>query len=440
MKKTCCTLLCATLLAVTSTGVLAADVSVDSSTLLGIGTRDVSGASKETLLPATQFLGLTADKLADGNLSLHFYGWGRADLADKSYNDDKYDGSLTYGYLQYRFNQANANIRAGRFFVREGIVNEQVDGVSARTDLPMGFGLSAFGGATVHTAHLSGETSDGKGDGIFGGRANYRYKGLLELGASAVYESKAPALLTHTINHRLLGGDIWFTPHKMVEVIGHSSYNSETKRIAEHSYLLNLKPVQDLVLSGEFNKINSLSYFGASGLFASPQMASYNPDENSRSLGGSASYQITKAVGLVADYKHYTRDIGNADRYGATVKLSLLNNELRSGIGYHYLRASSGFAIGGTPSASYHELRWYIMHDTKTYFASLDALGYLFKEKIFNEKAAWEVAASLGYHFTPALALSGDISYGRNPDFTEETKGLVRLTYAMTFEGKGGKK
>jgi len=32
------------------------------------------------------------------------------------------------------------------------------------------------------------------------------------------------------------------------------------------------------------------------------------------------------------------------------------------------------------------------------------------------------------------------MSYGRNPDFTEETKGLVRLTYAMTFEGKGGKK
>jgi hypothetical protein len=440
MKKTCCTLLCAALLAVTSTGVQAADVTVDSSTLLGIAARDVSGASKQTLLPATQFLGLTADKLADGNLSLHFYGWGRADLADKSFNNDQEDGSLTYGYLQYRFNQANANIRAGRFFVREGIVNEQVDGVSARTDLPMGFGLSAFGGATVHTAHLSGESSDGKGDGIFGGRANYRYKGLLELGASAAYESKAPALLTHTINHRLLGGDIWFTPHKMVEVIGHSSYNSETKRIAEHSYLLNLKPVQDLVLSGEFNEIHSLSYFGASGLFASPQMASYNPDENSRSLGGSASYQITKAVGLVADYKHYTRDIGNADRYGATAKLSLLNNELRSGIGYHYLRASSGFAISGTPSASYHEMRWYIMHDTKTYFASLDALCYLFKEKILNEKAAWEVAASLGYHFTPALALSGDISYGRNPDFTEETKGLVRLTYAMTFEGKGGKK
>jgi hypothetical protein len=168
--------------------------------------------------------------------------------------------------------------------------------------------------------------------------------------------------------------------------------------------------------------------------------AALNPADKSRSVGGSASYQITKAVDLVADYKHYTREIGNADRFGGTVKLSLLDNALRGGIGYHYLRASSGFAISGTQSASYQELRGYVMHDTKTYFAALDVLGYFFKEKIYNEKTAWEVIGSLGYHITPALAVSGDVSYGRNPDFIEETKGLVRLTYAMTFEGIGGKK
>ena len=45
MKNACCTLLCAVSLAATSSGVLAADVTVDSSTLFGIGRRDVSGAS-----------------------------------------------------------------------------------------------------------------------------------------------------------------------------------------------------------------------------------------------------------------------------------------------------------------------------------------------------------------------------------------------------------
>jgi hypothetical protein len=419
-----------------------AEISVDSTTLVRFEQRDISGSAKKDIFPATQFLGLDADKLADGNLSFHFYGWGRADLGDRSYNNDKVDGSLTYGFLQYRFKEANADIRAGRLFVREGIVNEHIDGISAHTDLPFGFGVSVFGGANVHTTHLYGEKSDGKGDAIFGGRVNYRYKGLLELGVSGAYESKAPTLLTYSIdNHRLAGGDIWFSPHKMVEIIGHSSYNTETKRMAEHSYLLNLKPIQNLVLSGEFNEHHSLSYFGTSALFSSSQMKSYNPAERSRSLGGSASYQFNKTVELVADYKQYTRDMGNADRYGATVKLSLLNNALRSGIGYHYLRASQGFDIPGyTGSASYHELRGYAMHDTKTYFATFDLLGYLFKEKISNEKSAWVAAASLGYHITPALALSGDVSHGRNPEFTEETKGLIRLTYNMTFDGKGAKK
>jgi hypothetical protein len=206
MKKTCCLALLSSCLLALPCTVPAAEFSVDSATLLRIEQRDVSGSSKQRLLPATQFLGLDVDKLADGNLSLHFYGWGRYDLADKSFNDEKADGSLTYGYLQYRFKTANANVRAGRFFVHEGVVNEQVDGVSFRTDLPQGFGFSAFGGANVHTKNLVGENSDGKGDGNFGGRLNYRYRGVLELGVSGQYETSAPTLINHAniaANHRL---------------------------------------------------------------------------------------------------------------------------------------------------------------------------------------------------------------------------------------------
>ena len=437
MKKAFCILLCAVSCAATSSVVLAADVTVDSSTLLGISTRDISGASKETLLPATQFLGISADKLADGNLSLHLYGWGRADLADKSFNNEKSTGSLTYGYLQYRFNQA-ANVRAGRLFVREGIVNEQIDGISARTDLPLGFGLSAFGGATVHTAHISGETSDGKGDTLYGGRANYRYKGLLEVGLSGLFESSAPTLVTHTAGeYRRVGGDIWITPVKSVDIIGHSSYNPETKKFAEHSYLLNVKPAQHLVLTGEYNLHNEQSFLTTPLRFSA---AVLNPTDKSSSAGLIASYEVSKNLELAADYKHYTREFGSADRFGGEARVNFQDNSIRGGLGYHYLNAGEGFAIGTNTSASYHELRCYAMRDTKSYFGAIDLLGDFFKEKIYNENSAWEATASLGYHFTPALALSGDVSYGRNPQFTEEAKALLRLTYNMTYAGIGGKK
>ncbi len=443
MKKTCCTLLCAASLAATPFGVLAADVSVDSSTLFSYGKRDVSGSTSETLAPATQFLGLTADKLADGNLSLHLYGWGRADLADNSFNNNSNDGSLTYGYLQYRFNQGGASIRAGRHFIHEGIVNEQVDGVSFRTDLPMGFGLSAFGGATVHTKALSGENSDGKGDAIYGGRINYRYKGLLDIGLSAVSESSAPTLIhpapVTPLNGRYsrVGGDLWFTPFATVDIIGQSSYNTETSKFANHSYLLNYKPIPKLVLTGEYNHYSDSSYlYPRTSLSATP----LNPNDKSSTAGFITSYEISKSLEASLDYKHYSREFGSADRFGGDLRVKYQDNSIRGGFGYHYLDAGQGFAITPYTSGSYQELRCFLMRDTKSYFGAVDILGQFFKDDIYNESSAWEAIASLGYHLTPALALSGDLSYGRNPQFTEEVKGLLRLTYNMTYNGNGGKK
>jgi hypothetical protein len=168
--------------------------------------------------------------------------------------------------------------------------------------------------------------------------------------------------------------------------------------------------------------------------------AALNPSDKSRSIGGNASYEITSNVEVAADYKHYTRELGNADRYGADARVRFMKSMIRGGIGYHYLRAGQGFALGANPSASYHELRSYAMLDTKGIFAAVDTLGYFFKERINDVKSAWEASASLGYHLTPSLALSGDLSYGRNPQFTEEIRGLLRLVFNTTYIGIGGNK
>jgi hypothetical protein len=265
---------------------------------------------------------------------------------------------------------------------------------------------------------------------------------MLELGVSGLYEAKAPTLNSYTNgSHRLAGIDLWLTPYKMVSLMGHSSYNPETKSVAEHSYLLTVTPLQQLILSGEFNEYRSQSYFNAAALLTSQRMRSFNPAERSRSIGGSTSYQLNKTVELIADYKHYSRQFGSADRYGAETRFSLTrpsyqSDSIRCGVGYHYLRADQEFAMAPYTAASYHELRGYLLHDTTGYFAALDALGYFLKER----KSVWEGTVSLGYHLTPALALSGDVSYGKNPEFADETKGLLRLTYNTTFDSYGGKK
>jgi hypothetical protein len=446
MKKNVCRLLSfVCLLGIPASA--SADTTIESTTMFRFFQESRNGFPKKDLAPASLLLSVDSDTLADGNLSFHLSGWGRLDMGDKSFNNDRADGSLTLGFLKYRFNQANAQIRAGRFSINEGIINERVDGLNMRTELPMGFGISAFGGANVHTVHLQDENTDGKGDAIYGGRLNYRYAGKLELGASGLYETKAPTftqLKNRTLagkfgDHRLIGGDIWLAPISMVELMGHSSYNSESKAVAEHSYQLNLKPIKNLVLTGEFNEYRDRSYFLSSVMFSS-MYASLS--DMSRIVGGIASYSLSSQMELSSDYRHYTREIGNADRMGADFRYRFNDNTIRTGAGYHYLRAGSAFAVlpSSTASASFHEFRFFIMRDAKSYFASADAIAYMFDKKISGKQSAWELITSAGYRFTPAIALSGDISYGENPEHADDLRGLVRLTYDMNYSSKGGAK
>lgn len=417
---------------------MAAELNINATTLLRFEERSITGFKSQTLTPATQFLGADVEKIGDGRLSLHFYGWGRVDLADKGFNDDTFNGSLTYGYLQYRHGYANAETRMGRFFVRDGIISEHIDGISTRTELPMGFGLSAFGGATVHTADLYGENSDGKGNAIFGGRANYRYKGMLDVGFSGVYETTAPHLVNYTNgSHRLISGDFWLSPSPLMDLAGHTSYNTETRHVSEHSYLLNFKPGKAITLTGTFDEQHDRSYQYVWSMLSG---AAIDPADKSRAAGALAAYRFNRNVQLEADYKHYKRERGDADRYGGQIRLAFLENVVRSGLSYHYLRADTGFAIGSNPSGSYHALRGYIMQDGTSWFSALDLTGYLFKDTVHDEHNALEATVSLGYHLTPALALSGDLLWGRNPDYIREIKGLVRLNYTLFQGGTGGKK
>lgn len=423
------------LLAALSGAAGAAESSVDSASILRVRQDARTGFDTRTLIPLTQFVSIDLDKMGDGNLSAHLYGWGRLDLGD---NEDSLDhsgrlnGSLSYGFLQYRFAYANARARAGRIVVTEGIINEQLDGLSARTDLPYGFGISAFGGAPVKTVHLPDAGTDGKGDGILGGRLSYRYKGRLELGLAGIYESRSEAPDTPRAlegsfgSHRLVGADLWLAPHSMLQLSGRSSYNTETGNLAEHSYLLQVTPRKELVLSASFDQHNDRDYFYSSLLFANMLR---ELGQESRAAGGSVSYTLGKTE-LIGDFKHYSRDTGKAQRLGGELRSTPLEG-VRTGVGYHYLRSNSDFALAGSDSASFHELRAWVLRDSQGCFAALDAVGYFFKRPIENRERAWELLGSLGYHLTPSLELSGDLSYGQNPLYDDELKGLVRVTYNM---------
>ncbi len=437
-------LLNATLLLCICNVAFAVEGSLDATTVVRFEQRDTGASSKKlNLVPATQFIGMDSDKMADGNLSLHLYGWGRAALSDTDYNDTTNTaGSLTYGYAQYRWKYANADLRVGRLTVRDGIYNEYVDGVGGHTDLPAGFGVSLFGGAPVHTAHLTNENSDGKGDSIAGGRLSWRHGASLELGASTVYEGQSQPLKYHTLpNHRIIGADLWYLPLQNVEIIGHSSFNTDTGRFAEHSYRPTIKPTKELSITGEYEDYDDRSLLGP--LYSFITTSSYNATTaglTSRFFGALVSYDVNDRVTTTADYRHYSRSQGGGDRFGANVSAGLLDKKLRGGLSYHYFSDDGGFAITSLRNGSFHQLNLYLLHEAKKYSSSLDFSGYFLRESLYNENNIWETTATFGYQIAPQLTVTAAVAYGRDTTFTEDLRGLLKLVWNTNYSGEGSRK
>jgi hypothetical protein len=413
----------------------AADLGFNSTTLFRFEQRAFPGFAKETAIPATQFLRADIDKIGDGNLSFHIYGWERLDLADRSTNEGPSDGNLVYGYLDYRFPTANAEIKAGRFFLREGIAAEQIDGISAKADLRGGFTMALFGGAPVK---LDWDKKS-KGDYIVGGRGSYRLKGKMEIGVSGLVEG---GVTLNTANNpkdtrNLVGGDIWVSPFRVIELNGHTFYNASTDGVAEHSYLLALKPSRILSVSALYNEQRFNNYFTYSNI-----RTLFNPDNGGdvKSYGGAVAWTISEPVNVSADYRHYTRtsqvstdNNGNSDRYGLDARLILLDKKLRSGFAYHRSDGASSFN-------SYNEVRGYCFYDSGRYVTSVDAIAQFYKNSIFNRNKAYELVASGGFRFIQDLLLSGEIGYSQTPQFSDDFRGLLKLTYNFAYTGKGANK
>lgn len=412
----------------------AADIGLSSTTLFRFEQRAFPGFDKQTAIPVTEFLRADLDKAGDGNLSLHLYGWERVDLADKSFNERSTDGELAYGYLEYRFPTANAEVKAGRIIVREGVAAEQIDGVSARADLRKGFTLAMFGGAPVK---LDRDTRS-KGDYIAGGRGSYRLKGKLELGVSGLQEGGVTINANNVKDNRqLVGGDIWLSPFRMLELNGHTFYNAATEGIAEHSYLLEFKPSRSISVSSSYNEQRFENYFTYSNI-----RSLFNPDNGGevKSYGGGISWTIAAPLEITADYRRYNRtslvatdNNGDSDRYGVDARMTFLDRKLRSGLAYHRSDGAAGFN-------SYDEVRGYGLYDSGRYVTSIDAIAQFYKNSIFNRKEAFELIASGGYRILKDLLLSGEIGYGRNPQFSDDLRGVLKLTYNYEYSNKGAKK
>jgi len=454
MKRHTHVALLATLMSATAWG---QEVSVYGLTMAQMWKSETPGFDKTTYTPATQFLGIDATKLGSEKLSLHLFGWGQTDLGKVpsrfSDNESKNAGYLSYGYLQYQFNQANAELKAGRFTVNQSTGFEQVDGVSGRTDLINGFTVSAFAGKPVlfkTVDPVSQKDHDYQHDVIFGARLGWRAARFGELGLSYTQDGTDPAAnLAHPsateYTRRRLGADISVTPGMAFDLRGRTVFDvsNERSNVAEHDYTASFKLGSQVTLSGNYAQRDFKYYFAGTNL---PSL--FRVDENDLFKGHGVSLTWNTpfwGIQAVADYRHMNRlSYGETNRGGGELRWASSDRKVLVGASAHYTNAQVTLLVDATNPArslSNGEVRAYGIVTKDKFTGSLDAIYQKFKASnpyMAGLKNAHEVIASLGYQATKNVKVSGDISNGSTPAAKNETRGSLRAEYRFGFGKKGG--
>jgi hypothetical protein len=458
--------LLATLVAGTA---MAQDVSVSTTTIAQTWKQNTPGFSTGTFTPATEYVGIVAVKLGGKDaLSLHFYGWGMADLADQSYIGGKSTGDFTYGYLQYNFAQANAQLKAGRFSVTQGIGNEPVDGVSASTDLRCGFTVSAFAGTPVIFKNYSNQNQSvaaSQRDFMFGGRLAWHAAKVGEIGVDYLEDGSSPATQTApapatnptamVYTRRLLGVDMKLTPCDSFDFSGRTvtdvapllapAAGINISRLAEDDYTATLKFLQTFSLAGTFVERNLFSYFAGSTL---PSLFNQNEQGMFKATGAKLTWQAPGNLQVVGDVRRTDREsYGTTTRGGADLRYTLPESHILAGVGFHKVNAAQVQAVDllvPAYSLSHSEARAWIMAEKGAYSASLDAIRLHYADPYLNPSLNGQsiesaIVGSVGYKAKNGAKVSGDLTLEDSPIFGKQTIALLRLEYRFGLAGKGDK-
>jgi hypothetical protein len=446
-----------------SAGAWGQDVGAFSTTMLQYAKQDTPGFAKTTLAPLTEFLGVDATRLGSDALSLHLYGWGAKDLADQSLPRSKADGDLSYAYLEYRFKQANAQLKAGRFAASQSTGVEQVDGVSARTDLKNGFNLSAFAGRPVRYRAQQDSQQTGynlQHDFIFGSRLGLLLGKVGEAGVSYLQDgSKGMGSYpnaTVSYERRQLGADLRLAPVAQLEINGHSVFDVGSQfqpagsttgtpsRVAEHDYVVSYRFTPQVALNATYAQHDLQAYFAGTNL---PNLFRADEKDKHKAMGGALVLNTFGPVEVTVDFKHTKRDtFGNTNRFGADARWAVAEAKVKAGGGLHRVSASDAAIdpAAGAPlyGMSRTEARAWVMYEAGKYNASLDGILYHFDDSAnpyLNGKGSLaQMVASAGVRPTENLSVSGDLTYGTNPQYKYETSVLLRTTYKFAAS-KGGK-
>ena len=404
----------------------AADATFSSKTYALFYQRELPGGEKDRYVPLYEYLSADAANLGGKPIAFHFYGWGRADLAEPS-GSGRMSGEIGSLYMEYLHPQGNAQARLGRFFLTEGAAMDTIDGAFVKATSPVGLGVSLYGGVPVEYSILNGA---GRGDSIYGGRVFFVKAGFAELGASYLKENGSPGRL----DRELYGGDLWVRVASGVELTGQASYNRTVREMASERYAVRIVPGAAVDISAGYE---AYTYEGLFRSALNPAFVFPTVDNTDKvqSIFGIVDWEFIPGWTVEVagkNIRHDKADPGDANRGEIGLRHGYNKKKDVAGI-------SAAFVAADRDENEYREYRAFGSHSRDKLRLTLDGIALKYKQAISGKKNAYQVVATAGYQLLAALQLSGNLTYTQSPNFEKDYAGLVRLSYDLGTV-TGGKK
>jgi hypothetical protein len=407
----------------------AADVTFSSKTYGLLYQREFPGGEKDRYAPLYEYFSADASNLGGQPIAFHFYGWGRADLAERS-GSDRTSGEIGSLYLEFLPPQGNAQAKLGRFFLTEGVAMDTIDGAFVKATSPVGLGVSLYGGVPVEYSILAGAE---RGDSLYGGRVFFVKAGFAELGASYLKENGSPG----SLDRALYGGDLWVRVASGVELTGQASYNHTVREMASERYAVRIVPNPTVDISAGYE---AYTYEGLFRSALNPAFVFPTVDitDEVQSIFGIVDWEFIPGwTAEVAgkNIRHDRADPGDANRGEVGLRHTYNDKKDVAGI-------AAAFVSADRSENEYREYRGFATYSPPKIRLALDALTHRYEREPIpgiGKKNAYQIVASAGYQILAALQLSGNLTYTQSPIFDKDYAGLVRLSYDLGT-GTGGKK
>lgn len=407
-----------------------ADTLQASSTTMLIGRQDFRVGAVQTAVPIFEIVDVSASDVRTpytDDLEIGVSTWGALDAANgvrfwqngALATDRRLSGDVNTAFVRADFLNKALSLRVGRQLIPDGVARMiQIDGGQLRLVLPAGFGLSGFAGSPVQPRFEArgGPFTVGNTTATFvtGGRASWRYPGLLDVGASAAFATDRG-----DPSRQDVGGDFRLTPHRVLAFVGSGWWSVYEQRIGEASIagVLTPSPLVDLTLD--------YRHYEPDLFLPRNSILSVFASDKRNALGGSVHSAGALGVALDAEYHLLLQDAGTGHWARLKASRPLGSPATTAGAEMSYLKS---------PDNGYTMARLFGAKTLEALTGTLDLYGYFFEKAVNGEHQALTATATLGYEFARGwralLAGTGGTTAFLSSQFDVMAKLVYNQTYA----------